>query len=320
MPARRREALHEHVAALFIGCARAVHYALGTVERRDGRVLHGQEHAVVHVGFERPEVLHDVLVADTEADARAREAVGLRERVELHAHVLRARIGKEAAALPAVEYELTIGVVVQHDDVVLFREGDELLVPAVRCQHRRRVVRIGDNHELRTARHVLGDIRELDEIVVLLLHGHIIDVRLRDFRAVRKNRIAGIRHQCEVALVEDGETDMCQSLLRAHERADLRLRVKLHAVAARIPLTHRLQQLRQVTQRVEIALRLHGLLGQLRHHGPGRRDVRRTDGEVDDLLPRGELRPLHGREARKDALPELLHTCGKLHDMNSSPE
>src|SRR3954469_8412079 len=76
-PADVVQRLHHHVAAPLVGLPHLFHALLRTFQRDDGGDLHRREAAVVVVALDAGEGVHEVLVADHEADAPARHVVAL---------------------------------------------------------------------------------------------------------------------------------------------------------------------------------------------------------------------------------------------------
>ena len=113
------------------------------------------------IGVEDPRVgvlLHladrgdQLRIPDGHADPPARHVVGLREGVELDAHLLRPVGGQEAQPLLAVEDDLAVGVVVADGDVVRLGEGDEPVEERPRRAGAGRVVRVVQEHPPRLLR------------------------------------------------------------------------------------------------------------------------------------------------------------------------
>ena len=125
VPARRGQALDQHVAALLVGVARLDDAVLRAVERRRRGDLDRREGAVVEVRLDAGQRLDQRLVAGGEADAPARHRVGLAHRGELDGDVARARHLQHRRRRIAVEIDLGIGEVAQDPDALAFAEIDD---------------------------------------------------------------------------------------------------------------------------------------------------------------------------------------------------
>src|SRR5438552_3705149 len=119
-PADVVQRLHHHVAPLLVGAAHFLDAFLRPFERDDGGDLHRREAAVVVVALDARERMHQVLVADHEADAPARHVVALRHGEELDRDVARAGHLHDRGRLVAVERDVGVGKVVNDQDVMLF--------------------------------------------------------------------------------------------------------------------------------------------------------------------------------------------------------
>ena len=105
------------------------------------------------------------LVADGEADAPAGHREGLRHRGELDRDVHRARHLQDRGRRLAVEIDLGIGEVGEHDQLVPPREADEVAVEVEIGDMRRRVRRVADDHRERLRDRVHHRALERAEIV-----------------------------------------------------------------------------------------------------------------------------------------------------------
>ncbi|MNR49235.1 hypothetical protein D3C85_1685850 [compost metagenome] len=79
------------------------------------------------------------------------------------------------------------------DNVVFSSEINQFDIEAVRCQGRRGVVGIGDNHKLGSSRNIGGNILKTDHIVILFLLRHEIELGAGQQRSICEHRVAGIR-------------------------------------------------------------------------------------------------------------------------------
>src|SRR5215470_3140646 len=107
-PADLVEAVYQHVAALAVQLDDVADAALLALQRDDRRDLDGLERPVVEVRLDAGEGVHHLGVAAHEAHPPARHVVGLRQREDLHPHVLGARHLQERRCLVAVVGEVRV--------------------------------------------------------------------------------------------------------------------------------------------------------------------------------------------------------------------
>ena len=96
-------------------------------QRHDRRDLHGLEDPVVVIALDRLERRQHVAVAGGEADPPAGHVVALGHRREFAADLLGPLDRQEARRLIAVEADVAVGKVVDHEEAILLRQGDDLL-------------------------------------------------------------------------------------------------------------------------------------------------------------------------------------------------
>ena len=109
----------------------------------------------------------------------------------------------------------------------------------------------GDTHLC----HFLRNFFQINDVVIFFPLRHIVKLCPRQRRTIRKDRIARIRHQNHIALVHDRKCDVRQSLLGTKQRADLRLRIQFHPIAALIPVRHCLQERLLILNCIQVILR-----------------------------------------------------------------
>jgi hypothetical protein len=126
-PAGARQAVAQHVAAALIGAADVGHALLRPVERVNRRHLDRCEDAVVGVALEARQRAHHLAIPDREAHAPARHVVALGQREELDSDLLGALHLQEARRLVAIERQVRVSEVVDHQHACLAREPDDAL-------------------------------------------------------------------------------------------------------------------------------------------------------------------------------------------------
>ena len=143
----------------------------------------------------------------------------------------------------------------QHDNIIFLCKCDQLFIKTIRCQHCRRIVRVGDNHKFRFLSDFLRNFLQINDVVIFFALRHIVKLCPRQRRTIRKHRITRIRYQNHIALVHDRKCDVRQSLLGTEQRANLCLRVQLHSIAARIPVGHCLQKCLLILNCIQVIFR-----------------------------------------------------------------
>ena len=313
LPAGLLQPVAQGVAALLVEQPLLTHTIERACERGDGHVLLAEEHAEVDLAAELAEGAHHVGPAHQEGQAHARDVERLGEREELHAHVERPRRVEEGIAPLHVVDDVGIGVVVDDEQVVLAREGHDLLVEAGPRDGAHGIG--GQRHD-----HVLGGVRDrgvdaghIGQEVVLGVQRVVGQVGAREQARRGKDGIAGVRDQDGVARVEQGHAQVPHALLRAVAGADHIGRDARHAVAALVIGAHGVQQLGRVAQGVLPLGRVVGGLCQGVLQVAGRLEVGRAHREVVDGAALGlELQPLIV-ESGEDLVAEPVERARELH-------
>jgi hypothetical protein len=127
-PAGLGEALDEHVTPPAIDGAHLVNAIRRAVQSRRGGHLDRGEGAVIEVGFHPGQRREETRIPDSETDPPARHRERLRHRGELDRDVHGARHLQDGGRRLAFEINLSVGEVREDENLVLFREGDEVAV------------------------------------------------------------------------------------------------------------------------------------------------------------------------------------------------
>ncbi|GCC49491.1 hypothetical protein chiPu_0033932, partial [Chiloscyllium punctatum] len=136
----------QRIAPLAVGVAHLADAIVGTVQRRGRRHLHRREGAVIEVGFDPCQRCDDALIADRKAHAPAGHRERLRHRGEFDGDVERAgHLQHRRRRLILVEIDFGVSEIGQDEDVVLLREGDQILVEVEIGDIGGRVRRIADD-------------------------------------------------------------------------------------------------------------------------------------------------------------------------------
>ena len=160
---------------------------------------------------------HDLGVADDEAEPPAGHAVGLRQREELDADLLRTRLGEEARRPPPVEDEVAVGEVVQYDRSGALRVGDRLRECPLGHRGRDRVRRVVQIDR----RDVVGRSVEVRP----RLDRQRLEPRARQRDGGEVVRIAGVGEEDRRAALGDAEREVDERRLDPRHDRDLPRRV-----------------------------------------------------------------------------------------------
>ena len=212
--------------------------------------------------------------------------MALRHRVELDAAVFRP--GHLEDAHRVVVEDERVRVVVDHENVVLLGEGDELLEGLHARVAARGHVRIVGPHHLHARQVHALELVEVGLPPVVLTEVIVDDLRAEDLVHSRISGIAGIGDEHFVAGVAEGEGDIHDTLLGADDGLDLGHGIHRHAIDALVEACHGAVELRQAARGL-IAVGMGGVrhLAELVDGLLRRRHVGRADGEGDDVLTLG---------------------------------
>ena len=201
-------------------------------------------------------------------------------------------VGQERRRDVAVVSRLRVGVVVHREDVVVAREGHDLVEEPVGHHRTGRVVRVVEEHHPGAFAVRRRDGAEVRREAPLGYKAHEHRLASRQDRAAGVHGVARVGRQRCVALVEEGDVEVEDRLLGANGRDYLGLRIDLHAEAPPVERRHRLAELRPAAiGRVLVRARVRdGALGGL-HDRVVCRSVRIADPQADHVDAR---RPLRG--------------------------
>ena len=312
LPANRLEPVAEGVAPLLVEVLLVDHLVARARERRDGRVLDGQEHAVVELAAQLVGGSHHVRPAHEEADAGARDVERLGEAEELDAHLVGTGVVEEAVALDPVEDDVAVGVVVNDQQVMGTGELDDLGVDLRRAHRAHRVCRQRHHHVLGTVGHLGVDAVHVGQEVVL--GRERVEGKLGPDHHGRgaKQRVARVGDEHRVALVEQRQRQAAHALLRAVDAHD-HVGRDSDAEAALVVGADGVLELGKVRDGIL------PVVGVLRgrhervHHVRRRLEVRRAHREVDDRATLGlELVPAVV-ERGEDLVAKLVESLRELH-------
>ena len=300
-PARLVQPFKEHVPPRLVHAANVLHALLRPVERNDGRDLDGLEHAVVQIALDLDEGAHDVLVPAAEAHAPAGHIVALGEAEEFHTHVLGPFRLEEARRPVAVEVQVRIGQVMDHDDIVLPGEIGDLLEEGKVHHRRRRVVREIDDEHLGPRPGVLVRLLHIGEEVAVFPERDGAHLAAGDDHGIGMDGIGGRGGEHHVSRFNRRERQMGQSFLGSDGHHGLRLGVEVDIVAPLIPVTDGRAELGDAFGRgITVVLGVLGRLDELVHDVLRRGLVGVAHAEVDDVLSAPARLDLHGVHDRKN--------------------
>ena len=207
----------------------------------------------------------------------------------------------------------------QNDNIVFLGKGNEFLIPPVRRHGSGRIVGIGYHHQTGSFCGFFGNLREINEVIPISGHRHIMELGASDGRTVSEDRIAGIRYQHHLPLIHNGKGNVSQSFLGSQKGDHLMLGINLHAIPAGIPVGSRLLQGGSVTDGVYIAGWIGGRLDQRFYDMGSRRNVGCSHTQVHNVPACSQLSVFFGQQDGEDSLTEAGHSVGKFHSYPSFP-
>ena len=285
VPADRAESAAECVSAILVHLLLRLDRVERTAQCRDRRLLQGQEHTEVDLTAQLAESCHHVAAANQKADSAAGHVEALGQAEKLHADIHRAGRVKEAVPLHAVENNVAVCVVMNDEHIVLLGKCHDLLVQFGRTHAAHGVGRQRNDHVLRSAGNLLGDVRNAGEKAVFFRHRVVPRLGARHFCARDEHGIARRRQQHGVALVAEHHADVSHALLAAVAAGDL-IGCDHYAEAALIILADRVEQFGNIPQAVFPVIRVHCRV----RHGTadmlGRFKIGRADTEIVYRAPR----------------------------------
>ena len=222
--------------------------------------------------------MHKVLVADHEADSPTGHVVALAHGEKLDRHIAGTRHLHDRRRLVAIEGDVGISEVVDHQDVVLAGERDHPLKKVEIDALGGRIARKTQDHHLGLWEGLSDRALELVEEIDTGGHAHRADISTGNDRAIDVNRVARIGHQHGIAAIEGGKHQMRQAFLGADGHDRLGIGIEFDLISALVPVADRAPQTRYALgDRIAVGIR------------PGRG----FDQLVDDMLGRGAVRVAH---------------------------
>jgi hypothetical protein len=146
-------------------------------------------------------------------------------------------------------------------------------------------VREREDHDARPGPRALVGLLQVGEHVLVRAHGDLRHGRAGEDGREQVDRVAGRRHEREVARLDQHPQQVREALLRADRRDRLGLGIELDAEPARVHLADGSAQVRDAAARgVAVVPRPPRRLGELVDGDLRRRDVRVAEAQVDDVL------------------------------------
>ena len=247
LPAQLPQAVHHHVPPGLVQPVLGDDVVLAFAHGNDRGDLDRLKDAVIVIALDRRQRADHLGVTDAEPDAPAGHVVGLGERDELHAHVLRPLGLQEARGFVVVVARPPVGEIMDHVNAFAFGEIDDGFVERhVVDGAGGGVVRIVQDQHLRLGVQVFHDVADAVEERLVVAHFDVDDVRAGQGYAVYVDREIRIAHDGGVARAHHRQAHVREAFLRADGGDDFLLRVEGNVV-------HAFVELRQVAAEVEHA-------------------------------------------------------------------
>ena len=237
------------------------------------------------IALDAAERVHEIAVADHEADPPARHVVAFRHREELDGDIARTRHLHDRRRFPAVEANVGVREIVHDVDTIFARQGDDLFEERQLNALRGRIRGEIQNEHPRLGKAHLDRVLELGEEIDSRRERYLTNIGAGDDRPVDVDRIARIGDEHSVAAARCGEHQMRDAFLRPDRDDRFVVGIELDTPAARVPVTDRPPQSRNAF-RDRIAVRIPALhrFDELGDDVRRRRTVGISHAEVDDVL------------------------------------
>ena len=324
IPAQPVERGDDHVQARFVNLRADLGAVIGEVAQRPGaRELNRAQHAAVGVFLDQTQRRERGGVADRHTDAPAGHVEVLGERVELNCHVPGALCLEDRRRLVAVVGDLGVGRVVADQDVVATRELHGFVEESERGDGGGRVVGVVEPQDFGAPRHVRRHGGQIGQPVVLSAQRQNEAFAACHQGADVVDRIARLRHEGDIARINERPRDVRDAVLAADGGEDFGFGIERHAVALLIIrgdgfgiVGHReIAAVAMAVGVVRIAERAHGFINdRVRRGGIGVADTQRN--HVDTLLALSANLPAQfGKQIRRNQFESFRG----LHSVNSWP-
>ena len=209
--------------------------------------------------------------------------------------------------------DLAVGHVVNDDDAVLLGERHRPLEEGDVSDGRRGVAWVVDEEQLGLLRDVRWHRVEIGEEPSLLRQRQWVWCASRELHRHRVDGIAGVRHERDIAWVDEAEGDVADALLGADQGQDLLVGVEAQPEAALVPASDGLAVLWQAVRiRIALVFRVARGLHERVENVRRRRQVRVADGERDDIDAGGLLLGDLLADGREKVGWQVLYALGKL--------
>ena len=123
-----------------------------------------------------------------------------------------------------------------HDEVVLFRKGDDFFKKIKIHANRGGIVRKTQNENFRPRPYRTDDIGHALEKIIPLRERHVNHIAVRQDHGVGMDGVCGTRHHDQIARVRDGQGQMGEPLLHTDGDDGLLFGVDIHVIAAAVPI------------------------------------------------------------------------------------
>ena len=200
------------------------------LQRRDRRELRRLEDAVVVIALDRAERFDHLAMAGAEADAPAGHVVAFAHRREFDADFLGAGRGEKTRRLIAVEADVGVREVGDHEEAEPLGERDEFDVEVLIDRGARRIVRKVDDDELRLRMHHLAGAGEVLQVRLGIGDVEFQDARRRQRRCMNVDRKRRSGGDADVARSQERKTEVRETFLGSDRGDDFAVGIERDAV------------------------------------------------------------------------------------------
>ena len=315
-PADPVQPIDQDVPPVMIHLDHLFHALLRTVQGDDGGDLDRLKNAVVEVAFQLGQGGDHLRIPDAKTDPPSRHVIAFRQGEKFDADLLRPRRLQKARRLVAVEYQVGIGQVMHHQELVLFGEIDDLFEEVEVHHLRGRVVRKIDDQHFRLGPGLPGRRNQILEKIAAGCERDRPDFSPGNDHAVGVNRVGGARRQHDIPRSNGRQRQVGNPLFRSDGDDRFPLGIEIDRVVPPIPVGDGKPQLGD-SLRGGVAM-ISGVLQRLDRlvDDVGRRRlVGVSHPEVDDVFAAMPRIDLHGVDHVKHIWRKPLDPRKVVHDL-----
>ena len=287
---------------------------LRPIQRDDAGDLERLEDAIVQIALNLGQCGDHFAISDAEPDPPSWHIVTLGESVKLDADLLCLRNLQETRGAVAVEAQVSIGEVMDHDDVVLLGECHDLFKKLQVHNRGGRIMRKVDDQDPGTRKCLAIDPHQVFEEITLGAQCNSTHLSPRNDHAIHVNGIGRRGRQHHIAGTHHGQREMRNSFLRPDGDNRLSLRVQVHIVAALVAAGNRMTEFGDPPRcRVAMVLAISDSFDELIDDMAWGRLIRIPHAKINDIFASVSGLQLEGLDLGKHVRWEPFYSVKPFH-------